>query len=121
MRDVEEWVGANDNTAIPPRVKERIARKAGDCCQNCKRPIGGRLRPEFDHVTPLILGGKHAESNLQLLCSECHSAKSKLDVKLKAKLARVRRRHLGIRPKSRFACSRDGKFKRKVSGEIVLR
>lgn len=120
-RSLPEWHGATDDSPIPPRVKDRIARKAGDKCQHCGRKIDGKLRAEFDHVTPLVLGGKHAESNLQLLCSECHSAKSKLDVKLKAKVARVRRRHLGIRPKSRFACSRDSKFKRKVSGEVVLR
>lgn len=104
MREVKEWVGANDNTAIPPRVKERIARKAGDCCQNCKRPVGGRLRPEFDHVTPLILGGRHAESNLQLLCSECHSAKSKLDVRLKARVAKSRQRKLGIKKPRSIRC-----------------
>lgn len=121
MRSLPEWHGATDDSPIPPRVKDRIARKVGDCCQKCGRAIGGKLRAEFDHVTPLILGGKHAESNLQLLCSECHSAKSKLDVKLKVKVARVRRRHLGIRPKSRFACSRESRFKKKVSGDVVLR
>ena len=55
------------------------------------------LRAEFDHMIPLILGGEHRESNLTLLCHECHAAKTKLDVKLKAKVARVRQRNLGIK------------------------
>lgn len=121
MRFVAEWVGTHDDQAIPARVKDRIARKADDKCQCCGRPVGGKLRPEFDHVTPLILGGKHAESNLQLLCHECHGAKTKLDVRLKAKVARVRKRHLGIRPKSRFACSRDKPYRKKVNGLVVPR
>lgn len=95
-REVTEWVAKHDDQNIPTSVKERIARKAGDACQRCRRPISGKLRAEFDHITPLILGGKHAESNLQLLCNECHSAKTKLDLRLKAKVARVRKRHLGI-------------------------
>lgn len=98
MRSIEPWIGKNDDCSIPPRVKERIARRANDCCRNCGRPVGGRLRAEFDHVTPLILGGAHAEDNLQLLCHECHGAKTALDVKLKAKVARVRKRHvLGLK------------------------
>jgi 5-methylcytosine-specific restriction endonuclease McrA len=96
-RTVTEWIGRNDNAPIPDRVKERVAYKSGDCCKKCDRKIEGKLRAEFDHAIPLILGGKHAESNLQLLCHECHSAKTKLDVKLKAKVARVRKRHLGIK------------------------
>lgn len=96
-RSVTWWIAKHDDQAIPAGVKERIARKASDTCQKCQRPVGGKLRAEFDHVTPLILGGKHAESNLQLLCHECHGAKTKLDVKIKAKVARVRKKHIGIR------------------------
>jgi 5-methylcytosine-specific restriction endonuclease McrA len=97
MRTVEEWIGRNDDAKIPDRVKERIAMRASDCCQQCKRPIGGRLRAEFDHVIPLIIGGQHREGNLRLVCNECHKAKTRLDVKLKSKVARVRKRKLGFR------------------------
>lgn len=96
-RDVKEWIGRSDNSAIPAGVKERIARRADGCCQSCRRKIVGALRAEFDHITPLILGGRNAESNIQLLCHECHSAKTKLDVKLKANVARIRKRELGIK------------------------
>ena len=97
MRTVGEWVGKTDDSAIPPRVKDRVAQKSDDKCQQCARQIGGKLRAEYDHVIPLCLGGAHAESNLALVCNECHLGKTKLDVKLKAKVARVRKRHLGIR------------------------
>lgn len=121
MREVKEWVGANDNTAIPPRVKLRVAARTLDCCQQCGRKVGGALRAQFDHVVPLCLGGENKESNIALVCHECHLGKTKLDVKLKAKVARVRCRHLGIRPKSRFACSKDSPYRKKVNGLVVPR
>lgn len=101
MRSVEEWVGKDDNVAIPPRVKDRVAQRAGDRCQQCLRPVGGKLRAEYDHIIPICLGGRHAEGNLALVCNECHLGKTKLDVKLKAKVARVRKRHLGIKKRRR--------------------
>lgn len=97
MRTVEEWIAKHDDAAIPPRVKDRVSMKSLDCCVKCTRKTGGGLKGEIDHIIPLILGGEHREMNLQLLCVECHSAKSRLDVKLKAKVARVRQRNLGIR------------------------
>ncbi len=121
-RDVPEWIGKDDDAKIPPRVKDRVAQRAGDCCQTCSREIGGRLRAEFDHIIPLILGGKNREANLQLLCNECHGAKTKRDVKIKAKVARVRRRQkLGIKRPSQFACSTSSPWKKKVGGEVVRR
>ena len=123
-RSTDEWRGKTDDTAIPPRVKERIARAACDHCVKCDRKVGEKLRPEFDHVTPLILGGQNRESNIQLLCHECHGAKTKLDVKLKAKVARVRTKlSLGIKTaKGRpMPGSKASKFKRKMNGEVVLR
>lgn len=98
-RSVPEWIGRDDDQRIPDYVKDRVANKAELYCQHCKRQVGGKLRAEFDHETPLILGGKNRESNIQLLCHECHRAKTKLDVKLKAKVARCRKKHIGITPK----------------------
>lgn len=112
-RSLPEWVAKHDDQAIPDRVKDRIADKAERYCQICKREVGGKLRVEFDHITPLILGGKHRESNLQLLCSECHCAKTALDVRLKAKVARVRKKNLGIRK------PRTMTRWRRFNGEIV--
>lgn len=96
-REVPEWIGKTADTPIPDRVKERIARECDDRCQKCRRPVGPKLPARFDHVTPLILGGANRETNIQLLCEPCHTAKTGLDVRLKAKVARVRKRQLGIR------------------------
>jgi 5-methylcytosine-specific restriction endonuclease McrA len=114
MRKVDEWKGRTDDTAVPPRVKARIYLSAEGRCKHCTRFIdGSALVGQYDHVIPLILGGKNEESNLQLLCSECHATKSRLDVKLKAKVARVRKRHLGIKK------PRTIRTWRRFNGEIV--
>ena len=121
-RSVPEWCGKTDNSAIPPRVKVLVYMDANGYCAKCTRFVdGSKVCGEYDHIIPLILGGQNRQSNLQLLCTECHSGKTKLDVKLKAKVARVRKRHLGIKKPSRFPGSRASKFKKKISGEVVLR
>lgn len=119
-RSNPEWIAKRDDDAIPARVKDRVAQKADDACLKCARAIRPPLRGEFDHIIPLILGGEHRETNLQLLCHECHSAKTKLDVKVKAKVARIRQRNLGIKkPKRGFYDST--KFKMKIGGGLVDR
>ena len=123
MSAVPEWIAKPDDEAIPPRVQERVARKAHDRCQKCTRKIGPGLRGEIDHEIPLIVGGLHRESNLQLLCGECHAAKSKLDVKLKARVSKSRLRDLGFRkPKGRpMPGSRASGLKRKMNGTVERR
>lgn len=121
MRSTEEWKGATDDTAIPARVKIRVFDRYKGCCATCTRPIRGSLRPEYDHIIALINGGENRESNFQLLCDTCHGEKSRSDVKIKSKIARVRKRHLGIRKPSRFPGSRDSKFKKKMDGTVVKR
>lgn len=44
-------------------------------CKKCGRP--GR---EVDHIKPKKLGGTDDLSNLQTLCSNCHTKKTKKDV-----------------------------------------
>lgn len=94
-RSLPLWRGKTDDSPIPDRVKDRIFEKHEGICPTCTR----ELRPghwQCDHIIPLILGGKHEEANLQPLCTTpCHSAKTALDVKLKAKVARVRKKHHG--------------------------
>lgn len=97
-RTVEEWRGKNDDSAIPVRVKLRVHAKAEGCCAKCGVES---LSGQYDHAISLILGGENRESNLQFLCVPCHKAKTKLDVKLKAKVARVRARHIGVKHRRR--------------------
>jgi 5-methylcytosine-specific restriction protein A len=87
-RRVEEWIGKDDDEAIPERVKRRVIRAAGDICGNC----GVRVRVgngDVDHKAAVIKGignnsGLNRESNLQYLCKLCHRAKTAEDVNEKA-------------------------------------
>lgn len=121
MRTVPEWIATDDNQAIPARVRLRIFERYNGVCPKCTR----KLRPgswACDHIVALANGGAHRESNLQPLCtSPCHSQKTRDDVAQKSQTYRVRRREAGVRKPSRFPCSRASRFKKKISGEVVLR
>lgn len=75
----------------------------------------------LEHLKPLWLGGADDESNLAPAHFHCAIEKTKAEAPVKAKSDRIRARHIGIRKPSKFACSRQSKFKRKISGEVVLR
>lgn len=94
MRSVPEWIGRTDDVKIPDRVRIRVYHKAKGKCAVCTLTT---LSGQYDHIIPLVLGGEHRETNLQWICVPCHKAKTVLDVKLKAKVARVRKRHIGIK------------------------
>jgi 5-methylcytosine-specific restriction enzyme A len=98
-RAVEEWRGRTDDTPIPPRVKDRIVQAQDGRCAHCAARFGPKVPPEFDHRIALINGGENVETNLEALCGLCHHTKSKRDVAQKAKDARVRQKHLGIKTK----------------------
>lgn len=106
MRSTEEWIGATPDTAIPPRVKVRVLLKHDGYCAKCNRRLMiGKW--DCDHITALANGGENRESNLQPLCiSPCHSDKTKADVAEKSKVARVRAKHLGLRPARQKIASR---------------
>lgn len=124
-RAVPEWVGKTDDSAVPGRVKDRILRRQTDLCAGaaCTVTFSGAEKPEFDHIVPLILGGQNRERNLQALCRSCHGAKSQVDVRVKAKVASVRAKHLGLKapPRNLIAGSRSSKWKRRVDGTTVPR
>lgn len=96
-REVPEWIADHDDQNIPPRVKVRVAKRAGDKCAICTLTIGGKLKPAFDHILAICNGGEHRESNLQLLCVPCHKVKTGADVAEKARDQRKRLKHLGIK------------------------
>src|SRR5690554_6760496 len=101
-RTVPAWVGANDDTAIPTRVKLRVWDREQGKCHRCARKIPVGDAWIIEHRLALILGGPNAEQNLCLSCSWCKTAKDAEDVAAKADTARVRSKHLGMRPPSQF-------------------
>lgn len=88
-RAVPEWVGKTADTPIPSRVRLRVAKRFDETCQGpCNRPRGMYKYLEVDHVVALVNwtgeGHGNRESNLTLLCDQCHKQKTKKDVALKA-------------------------------------
>jgi len=96
-RSIKEWIGANDDTPIPPRVKQRVVARANQCCANCGLRIG--YGGEIDHVvalknwnpTPEAPHGNR-ESNLRFTCGPCHAIKSRDDVAEKSKIYQIQKR-----------------------------
>ena len=76
----------------------------------------------YDHIIAEgLTGGKPTLENCAVLCLPCHTAKTRRDVSYIAKAKRVEKKHLGIRKKSKFACSKDSPWRKKVDGTVVRR
>lgn len=124
-RSVAEWIGKTDDTAIPARVRVRVIEAQEGLCAGCARKLGtAGERIDIDHIRALVNGGENRESNLQALCPFCHVPKTAADVKVKAKNARVKKKHLGqASPKAGrgFQTNRNSKFKRTIGGGTVRR
>jgi 5-methylcytosine-specific restriction protein A len=90
-------------------------------CEAC----GSILRPghfAYDHDKPDAFGGSNALVNCRVLCSGCHGTKtSQVDIPAIAKSNRVRARQAGIKKPSKFACSKQSRWKKKIDGSVVLR
>lgn len=101
-RSVSEWIAKHDDEAIPPRVKLRVFQRADKRGTSCTLLIVGKLRPEYDHICALVNGGRHRESNIQLLCSESHKGKTKADVAEKSQTYHKQLAAAGIRKPPRL-------------------
>jgi 5-methylcytosine-specific restriction enzyme A len=121
-RSTDEWIGATDDAAIPPRVRLRVFERYGGICQETGRKITPADQWDCDHEIALANGGQHRESNLRPVLREAHRSKTKQDVALKAKIDRVRKKHLGVKTKkAKLPGSRDGRWKKKLDGTVVRR
>ena len=56
------------------QIRKRIFLRDGYCCRGCGRESIWELK--VDHIKPLHLGGKESDDNRQLLCKDCHDAKT---------------------------------------------
>lgn len=120
-RHVEEWIGSSPDAKVPPRVRLRIFERHGGRCHISGRKIAAGEPWDLDHVVALVNGGEHRESNLAPALRDKHRAKTAADVAEKAFVRKLALAHRGIRPKSRFACSKDSPFKKKMDGSVVRR
>lgn len=122
MRAVPEWIGKNDNAMPPPGVRLRIFERAGGQCYLSGRKIAAHEKWELDHIVPLWAGGENRENNLAPALMAAHRKKSAADKTQQAKERRKRMKHLGInKSKNPMPGSRGSKWKKKISGETVLR
>lgn len=121
-RSTPEWIGATPDAKIPPRVRLRVFEAHGGICGLTGRKIMPGDEWDVDHIQALINGGAHRETNMQPVLRAAHRKKTAEDVKVKAKAARVRKKHLGIhKPKAVLPGSKASKFKRTIDGRTVLR
>ena len=98
-RSTKPWTGKSDDSAAPPKVRQRVRDRYQSICYLCKTEIKDIEGFDLDHVIALINGGANSEANLAPVHRHCHRTKTVRDVKEKAKVAKVRGKHTGaIRP-----------------------
>lgn len=104
-RSTKEWIGKSDDHKAPSTVRDRVFERADRICHICKLAIKIPVETwDLDHVKALINGGENRESNLAPAHKHCHLAKTVLDVKEKAKVAKVKGKHNGsIRPAGKIS------------------
>lgn len=122
MRSTPEWIGANDDVAVPQRVRLRVLYRFELKCAHCKRFILPGVRWVCDHIIALINGGENRENNLQPLCGWCAPKKDAEDVAEKSATYASRSRHLGVaKSKHPMPCGRNSPYKKTMSGMVVRR
>jgi 5-methylcytosine-specific restriction endonuclease McrA len=101
MREVEEWIAKHDDQAVPRAVRVRIFDRYEGRCYLSGRQIRAGDKWELEHIKALCNGGEHRESNLAPALVDPHKVKTKADRKIKAKIDRVRKKHLGLKKSGR--------------------
>lgn len=78
--------GRLKRVAIPQFAQDAIYYREQGECRSCKKAIDRMLAPSarerYDHIVSLAQGGANDISNLQLLCDDCNSKKSDLDLEV---------------------------------------
>lgn len=93
-------------------------------CHICGGKIDGtREAWELEHIIPIAMGGEDDETNAAPAHASCHKGKTATDKAQIAKANRVRAKHNGAKakPKATLPGSKGGKWKRKITGEVVRR
>lgn len=119
-----------DLTFTPPTKRKSMSRARAakvylaqqGRCHICTRQIRAGEKWEVEHPDPLSLGGSDDDADLRVVCIPCHRAKTKRDAADKAKRDRdVTKGWAGGKKQSSFQTNRDGKYKKKITGEVVER
>lgn len=122
MRAVDEWIGANDDSRIPPHVRIRVFDRYSGICNISGRKIRPGDQWDLDHIVAICNGGQNRESNLRLVLRDKHRQKTAVDVSEKAKIGRKRSKHLGAaKSRSPLPGSRSSKWRKRMDGTVEPR
>jgi 5-methylcytosine-specific restriction endonuclease McrA len=103
---------------FPPKVMQAAFDRAAGRCEGCTVKLYPR-KYQYDHRIPDSHGGEPTLDNCQVLCSACHSAKTKGDTTIAAKIKRVRRAYAGIRRSGRpMPGSRASGIRKRMDGTV---
>lgn len=95
-RTVSEWIGKNDDAKPTEACKRRILAQQDHRCKLSGKPFTAQEKPQFDHITPLWMGGENREKNLQAIHGEPHKRKTKAEAAVRAKVNANTSKHLGL-------------------------
>ena len=101
-RAVPPWVGKTDDSMPGKLVRDRLSRAQNDCCAACGFAFGPKRLAHCDHIVPLIDSGENRERNMQMLCADCHKAKTGAEAAARKKTRDIRQSHIMARPPSRL-------------------
>lgn len=125
-REVPEWIGRRPESMPTQKVLLRLYdRQNGLCACGCG------LRMNFDtdvidcdHILALKDGGENREGNLQLLLQVHHRTKTRAENIARADADRHKAKAFSVtreRKGSSFKTNRDGPYKKRMDGTLVLR
>ncbi len=110
-------------TEFPKKIKVLAFKRANGRCESCSAPLFP-TKFEYDHRLADTFGGEPTLENCEVLCTNCHDAKTyRSDIPAVAKSNRVRAKHIGAKAKTRrpLPGSKDSGWKRKLDGSVVPR
>ncbi len=117
-RTVDEWIGKTDDSMPSDACKRRILGRQGWKCALTGVAFTDGVRAEYDHITPLWLGGENRETNLQAITAKAHTAKTKNEATVRAKVNRNQIKRVMGKKKSSLS---NPKFKKLMDGTVVDR
>ena len=105
---------------FPAKVKAAAFERAAGRCEDCTAKLhAGKFH--YDHRIPDAQGGEPVLENCDVLCTACHGVKTVTrDVPIITKTRHQHIKAIGAKARSRNPL-RNEKWKRKVSGQTVLR
>lgn len=107
--------------ARTPLQRAKIFEAHGGVCHICGGKIGVADEWDLEHIIALKISEDDSDENLAPAHKKCHQQKTKADRKIISKAERVRAKHQGAKPKSKFPGARGSPLKRKVNGTVVKR